>query len=350
MRFRLLADDRTGAIDAAVRFVPTTGPLLVRWDLANALHSMESFGFDLGTREMTSAVATRLATAAADTLRGSDIAYFKCDSQLRGPTAEGIAACLRSQQFTHCVIAPAFPAQRRVTRSGRQWATAQGIEDWRIVGPDLATQLSESGFPVSRCRPGDSVPNGVSLWDAETLQDLYQIVAEGRQLSGMVLWCGSAGLAEAISGTKPQKIASIDAPFLALIGTNNSVTRRQLSHVAAWRVDVDLDRAADVATAAALLQTKGGAVVTASVPELANSEQAAALPRPETLFVTGGETLSGVCSALEVEALEVHGEIEPGIPVSVLKGGKWDGVRIISKSGAFGNESLIARLICCAHS
>ena len=74
------------------------------------------------------------------------------------------------------------------------------------------------------------------------------------------------------------------------------------------------------------------------------------LPQPGSLFVTGGETLSHVCAALGAEALEVQGEIEPGIPVSVLKGGKWQGVRVISKSGAFGNEGLIRRLISLARS
>jgi uncharacterized protein YgbK (DUF1537 family) len=76
----------------------------------------------------------------------------------------------------------------------------------------------------------------------------------------------------------------------------------------------------------------------------------AELPQPGSLFVTGGETLSHVCAALGTEALEVQGEIEPGIPISVLKGGKWQGVRVISKSGAFGNEGLIRRLILLARS
>ena len=76
----------------------------------------------------------------------------------------------------------------------------------------------------------------------------------------------------------------------------------------------------------------------------------AQLPQPGALFVTGGETLSHVCAALGTEALQVQGEIEPGIPVSLLKGGKWQGVRVISKSGAFGNEGLIRRLIFFARS
>jgi D-threonate/D-erythronate kinase len=362
MRVRLLADDRTGAIDTAVRFVPFAGPLLVRWDLVKALNSTGSLAFDLGTRELTDAHSAKLAMTATELLRGADLAYLKCDSLLRGSLAQEIVACLRSQHFDHCIIAPAFPAQRRITRDGRQWAAAHGIDEWQLVGPDLAAQLGEFGFTVDKCRPGDSGPPGVSLWDAETIEALRQIVTEGRRLPGKVLWCGTAGLAEAIAGAEPLRIEAIGSPLLALIGTDHPVTLRQLTEVEPHRVVFDPEDAVGTAAIEAELERKGAAVVTVRMPDVPDRHLAASrigesftkllaeLPRPGSLFVTGGETLSYVCAALGAEALEVQGEIEPGIPVSVLKGGKWQGVRVISKSGAFGNEGLIRRLISLARS
>jgi uncharacterized protein YgbK (DUF1537 family) len=67
--------------------------------------------------------------------------------------------------------------------------------------------------------------------------------------------------------------------------------------------------------------------------------------RPGTLFVTGGETLRDVCDSLGVARLEVDGEIEPGVPTSLLRGGGWDGQRLVSKSGAFGDTGFLARLL-----
>jgi uncharacterized protein YgbK (DUF1537 family) len=366
MRLRLLADDRTGAIDTAVRFVPLTGPLLVRWDLATARSSTgRSFGrslaFDLGTRELSDARSSELAASAAELLHGADLAYLKCDSLLRGSLAQEIDACLRAQPFDHCVIAPAFPAQRRITRDGRQWAAAHGNDEWQLAGPDLAAQLGELGFWVSKCAPGDEALQGVSLWEAETIGDLQQIVAAGRRLPGRVLWCGSAGLAEAMAGAEPLRIEAIGSPLLALVGTDHPVTQRQLSEVESHRVVFDPEHADGIAAIEAQFK-KGAAVVTVRMTNVPDRHLAASrigasftnllarLPQPGSLFVTGGETLSHVCAALGAEALEVQGEIEPGIPVSALKGGKWDGVRVISKSGAFGNEGLIRRLISLAHS
>ncbi|WP_213741758.1 nucleotide-binding domain containing protein [Bradyrhizobium sp. dw_411] len=359
MRIRLLADDRTGAIDTAVRFVPLAGPLLVQWDLATARSSDGSLAFDLGTRELSDARSGELAASAAGLLRDADLAYLKCDSLLRGSLVQEIVACLRAQPFDHCVIAPAFPAQRRITRDGRQWAAAHGSDQWQLAGPDLAAQLGELGFAVSKCRAGDRAPQGISLWDAETIEALQQIVVEGRRLSGRMLWCGSAGLAEAMAGAEPLHIGTIASPLLALVGTDHPVTLRQLREAEPHRVMFDPEHADGIAPIEAQLE-KGVAVVTVRLPATPDRHQAAnhigegftnllaRLPQPGTLFVTGGETLSHVCAALGAEALEVQGEIEPGIPVSVLKGGKWQGVRVISKSGAFGNEGLIRRLISLA--
>jgi D-threonate/D-erythronate kinase len=67
--------------------------------------------------------------------------------------------------------------------------------------------------------------------------------------------------------------------------------------------------------------------------------------RPGTLFVTGGETLRDLCDALGVSHLEVDGELEPGVPTSILRGGAWDGQRLVSKSGAFGDEGFLGRLL-----
>ena len=64
-----------------------------------------------------------------------------------------------------------------------------------------------------------------------------------------------------------------------------------------------------------------------------------------TLIVAGGETLRATCLALSAEALEVWGQVAPGLPRSVLRGGRWDGVEVISKSGAFGDDALLRDLL-----
>src|SRR6185312_15749599 len=75
------------------------------------------------------------------------------------------------------------------------------------------------------------------------------------------------------------------------------------------------------------------------------SRLARRLPRPGTLLVAGGETLRGLCLSLGAKSLEVQGRIVPGLPRSILRGGHWDGVTVVSKSGAFGTPTLLRDLL-----
>jgi uncharacterized protein YgbK (DUF1537 family) len=70
-----------------------------------------------------------------------------------------------------------------------------------------------------------------------------------------------------------------------------------------------------------------------------------ALDPPGTLIVAGGETLKALCLALGAHALRVTGRIMPGLPRSTIQGGRWDGVEVISKSGAFGTPDLWRKLL-----
>jgi uncharacterized protein YgbK (DUF1537 family) len=117
MSFVLLADDLTGALDTAARFVSRFGAQRVTWKGAWTAGAR-----DLATREGTAAAAAAAHEACGPALRGATLAFKKLDSLLRGHPAAELAACFRAGGFDHLVIAPAFPFQGRVTRHGRQVA------------------------------------------------------------------------------------------------------------------------------------------------------------------------------------------------------------------------------------
>ena len=182
---RLLADDLTGALDSAAGFVPLTGPVSVTW---HAFAARGSVAFDSDSRDLSAEQAhrTRLKASSAQLLDGGAPAFKKIDSLLRGHVALELAACMR--RFDHCVLAPAFPFQGRITRDGRQ--LVRSGDGWRDTGVDLSAELHALGVAARCC-------------DAETDADLDAIVAEGRRLAGRVLWCGTGGLAGALAGHRP---------------------------------------------------------------------------------------------------------------------------------------------------
>ncbi|MGH7043815.1 MAG: four-carbon acid sugar kinase family protein, partial [Acetobacteraceae bacterium] len=224
---RVLADDLTGALDAAACVVGGAGPVPTVWKPPVVLPWPAAI--DAGTRALPGPQARALTARLALVLDGAEPAFRKIDSLLRGHVAAELAACLR--WFDHCVVAPAFPAQGRVTAGGRQFRAEAGT--WQDVGVDLAAALAAEGVRVRPCRPGEPAPEGASLWDAETDAELDAVVAEGRALPGRVLWCGSAGLAGALAGHGTVPVPLLPGPVLALIGSDHPVSVAQLS--TAWK-------------------------------------------------------------------------------------------------------------------
>lgn len=358
-RLRLIADDLTGALDTAAQFVASTGPVPIfpRDTLPATLPP--SSAIDSGTREadefFVPFTMTRLAPALAP--RADTISYLKLDSLLRGNPAPALAALLGTLPFRCCIIAPAFPFHHRITQGGLQYVL--GPDGPKRVGRDLRSALAAAGIGVTLARPGDPLPRGVSLWDAETDADLRRIAAFRHSRDAPILWAGSAGLATALAGSPPP-IAPPMLPLLGIFGTNHPVTAAQLRAVAAHHLQVSENPASSVAAIRAHLAAASLLLVSFRLPDDLSPASAATriaraltqllpvLPPPATLLVSGGETLAAVCTALGASHLEVFAEAEPGAPVSRMVGGVWDGVQVISKSGAFGAPDFLTRVVAAA--
>ena len=349
---RLVADDLTGALDSAARLVPLVGPVPVFWG-AVPDPAPAHFALDGGTREESAAFASAVATRLGPVLAAGSPAFRKLDSLLRGHVAAEIAAS--APLFDHVLIAPAFPFQGRITRGGRQ-LSRDDAGGWRDSGIDLAGELAGLGVWVAPAVAGQAAPAGVSLWDAATDTDLDRIVAAGRALAGRVLWCGTAGLAGALAGRRPVPVPRLPRPMLALVGSDQPVAKAQLA-VLGRRHHVITD-AAEANAIAGALEQDGVAAVSVSLPPMTPRTVAgvriaeifagllAGLGLPVgTLFISGGETLRGLCERLGATRLDVDGEVLPGIPTSILRGGAWEGQRIVSKSGAFGDAGVLARIL-----
>jgi uncharacterized protein YgbK (DUF1537 family) len=355
---RIVADDLTGALDAAAPLVGLAGPLPVLWDAASAARG--SFALDSESRDRPAPAEHWLAA-----LRGADLAYKKIDSLLRGRTVDDIAACLNSGLFASAVIAPAFPAQQRVTRGGHQYWRPTPAAAWQPVEVDVMAELRRRGLPIRYAPSSPEIAaRGFFLCDATAEDDLAAIVRAGRALSGPLLWIGTAGLARALAGPARQALpAPLPAPLLVVIGSHHPVTLAQLerlaAHAAEATVTIRLGGADDLAPALeglgdALVAQRRAALVFA-LPDGTGAEVAGPLfdrvmelalrrlPAPGSLVVTGGATLFRLARALEARSLLVIGEPMPGIARSRLEGGRWPGATVLSKSGAFGAPDLLVR-------
>ncbi len=65
------------------------------------------------------------------------------------------------------------------------------------------------------------------------------------------------------------------------------------------------------------------------------------------LVLTGGDTAVSCCGFLNADGITVLQEVAPGIPLGVLKGGPCNGLRVVTKAGAFGAEDALCKAVDC---
>ena len=352
---KLLADDLTGALDTSAELVGLSGPFSVVWSAAAIPAGHDCFSLDSGTRECGADEAFAIVRELAPLLDGATIAYKKIDSLLRGPWVAEVDACLRTGLWDACIVAPAFAYQGRLTRAGQHYARALD-GSWDPVGDNIIRRLRGRGLDVNSAVAGAALQPGITVFDAETDEDMDRIVEIGRRYAGKLLWCGSGGLAGALArGTEVGLSAQLKRPVLGVFGSDHPTTAAQLAScedivVQTADVRLDLDRIKPKLT-------DGAALIRLDVRRGASRADAAAhfareivrlgqsIDPPGTLLVAGGQTLRAQCDAVGATALRVAGRLEPGIPKSAIQGGAWAGVDVISKSGAFGPPNLWWKLL-----
>lgn len=233
------------------------------------------------------------------------------------------------------------------------------------------------------------------ICDATAEEDLRQVALAGARLGEPVLWVGSAGLADMLPealGLRPNEggAAAVEpgtGPVLLAVGSVSSVSRGQLTTVLAQpgvlgvALDAEQVVTGDVAAAAeeercaalaleALLagtdvalfstiagnsvartQQRGLAVGLSPVQSAERVAQslgrvAGLLCRKAAiggLVLTGGDTAQAVCRAIGATGIELIREVEPGIPLGRLVGGR--SYLAVTKAGAFGTEQALQKAV-----
>ena len=365
-RLRILADDLTGALDCAAAFGAGVPVHLGR------PASLQAPGLDVvatATRDVERAPMQALLAPCLPWLQGADIAFKKVDSLLRGNTLDEMDWLARQGGFQGLVMAPAFPSQGRVTRGGQQWWVRAGLPD-ATVAASLVEGLRARGWtvhtgphpPASEAAPWAWVPDAVH--DA----DLDRIARLALSDKGTCLWCGSAGLAQALARQGlafeglEQASASRDAswpaaPLMLVSASHHAVSRGQWRRLrdSAWgpacHAGVEAVGWAEAGPDQPLL-------LDLCAPQPLSPEQAARLlarqaatiaqyaARPHTLVVVGGDTLLALCQALGAQGLQSATPLaRSGWGCARMLGGRWDGVLCHSRSGAFGPEDDLLEVI-----
>jgi D-threonate/D-erythronate kinase len=210
----------------------------------------------------------------------------------------------------------------------------------------------------------------VIVCDAETDSDLATVAGASLRLRSKVIWAGTAGLARhvieaaGLARSPPVSPApTLDGSIVFVVGSRSSVSRRQAATLAAPGGVVSLE--SDPTCSWDELHSSGVAgrlAATLAVGDDAiiwqpgGSQQIEAMEarpyglarllaahecRIGALFATGGDTARCLLDALDVQALELRREIEPGVPLSIAIGPRR--FPVITKAGGFGTDATMTR-------
>ncbi|MFM2346355.1 MAG: hypothetical protein RL654_1108 [Pseudomonadota bacterium] len=345
---RLLADDLTGALDSAAAFGAGV-PVHLDHPQAGSGPAAPVEVVATASRDVAASALPALLAPSRDWLRGAALAFKKVDSLLRGNTLDEVAWLARAGGFRRVVFAPAFPAQGRFLVEGRLAVApaGAGVAAAEPRGPQLAPRLRQA-LPA-HCTL--ELPEIARDADLESLLE---------RLTPDTLWCGSAGLAGALArrlgaGTPsaPAEPMPTSAPW-AIGASHQPVTRRQWAQAAAVWPNAQVLRHGDPAGFEALCEALAAqphqpalidlsplAPMTAAEAAAllqAQATQLAQLPRPEHLLVLGGDTARALARATGVVSLRTGRPLRPGWGRAQWCGGRWDGLWMDARSGAFGDD------------
>lgn len=354
---RLIADDLTGALDSGCAFASPQRPVLIGlpW---RTLPPGPRIAVSTETRNAPQRVAVKTVADMVHRLMPAtspDTLWFKkIDSVMRGHPFAETRAALKASGCHACIFAPAFPEMGRVTTGGRQHVVAPGAATPSPVGPIIVEAFRSQGLGAEivgfadDCAPRIDGSGPVLVVEAQTQDMLHRrISAMVARFADDTLWAGSGGLAAVLSSTR----AGVTHPPIrcVIVGTRHPVTLGQVEQVLAAGIVEEPDENMETALSRPLLVAPSLTTSSAAETErwlhdlLPHVEIAE--PQESSIFVTGGDTLSTVLQTVDAEFLECHGQVVTGVPMSKVRGGRWDGATVLSKSGGFGAADLLVGLL-----
>ena len=127
--------------------------------------------------------------------------------------------------------------------------------------------------------------------------------------------------------------------MLVVSGSRTALAARQAEGLEATRVELDDD-------AAGALAAGGDVLLTGPAGPLSRAAaRALHAVTPRLVIVVGGDTAHALCTALGIETLRAEREVAPGAPL--LRCTLADGreLRLVLKSGSFGDDEVLARIV-----
>lgn len=394
-RYLIIADDFTGANDTGVQMRRRGLATTVMFAGKEIPNDSSSVVIDTESRGMTGAEAGMAAAKAAEKIDFDAYKYVikKVDSTLRGNVAEEIFAVDAAFQSELVIFAPALPDLDRTTVDGIHKLKGVPITQTELakdprkpVTEDNLKKILERVYkePVihlslEQIRMGEISFGDARLYTADAVQnsDLQSVIGAAIGTGKKVLWVGTAAMADnlmelesktypalgisasvssvtcaQIKAAEAAGVTLVKVPVHRILSGEETVTayiRRTTESLAAGKDTLllssssydrgDLELSASAGRQRGMEPEEVSEYVQKLMGEMA--EKILSKASVSGVFLTGGDTAMGVLGAMRADGSEILTEIAVGIPMMRVVGGGMDGLKVVTKAGAFGKEDAI---------
>ena len=194
----IMADDLTGACDAAAAFAPSAGPVqvFIGPPRASAMRGREKVLAVINTqsRLLQPRKSRNRVMRLARRLGSRPVLYMKMDSVLRGSAGAELEGLTRALPSRSLFLIPAVPEMGKTTKEGRLFE--HGVPAHQTeYGKDPVSPLFTNDIRAIIGRTGSV---NCQVVDAETSEDIDRAV-QGALRQPSVILAGSVGLADALA-------------------------------------------------------------------------------------------------------------------------------------------------------
>ncbi|HEX7810626.1 MAG TPA: four-carbon acid sugar kinase family protein [Burkholderiales bacterium] len=381
-RVLIVADDLTGAMDSAGPFAAAGAETWVvaapmQCDPAS-LRSAAVVSVNTDTRHLTAAQAAARIRETVRYLGTGDFQVIikKIDSTLRGNVVAETLALLEATGRAGAVVAPAFPAQGRTVSAGVVYVNGTPLARTGFakdaLSPPPLEPLHRAFAQATGGIQADAVPASAAfegkrdrIWvvDSAVDADLSRMVDTIRPRLGTLLLAGSAGLTQALARAcfpapkAPAGVGKVKGTIVFAVGSRAVQSAEQVEALAG-DPETRVLRAPNGCLQDGDMPAARNLVLKATTDDdgrEGNAEQVAAdmarhaidvarRTRAEALVATGGDTAIAILSASGNPALQVLGDLMPGIPYARIRlngSALW----LVTKAGGFGGRETFRELV-----
>ena len=402
VKILIIADDFTGALDTGVKFAEAGAKtkVMTKWDDNFPDDPSDVLVLCVPTRHDTPLDAYRKVRKVVEIADGRVGTIFKkTDSALRGNVGAELAAVLEGCQEAHNMyFIPALPAMNRITSGGIHYIDGICVSE-SVFGRDPFEPVTESYIPelmkqqcsarIKSIWAEDAInatprceKRAILIYDCESAADMKAEVATLCKDGIPKLLAGCSGLAAELARTMGFE-NNIEAPkkagtLVVVCGSVNPISGKQMKyaeengfsriHLTSAQLLDDEHKFGPMAEGLVLISSAGNGLVVDTLNakkgmlETSDEEQREELRKKisgragmlikdmcdagldSRLLIVGGDTLLAFATAIGCHEYYPICEVESGVVLFRVTYNGQD-FEIISKSGGFGDEDLLVKIV-----